>query len=35
MTDFSPSEAELRRQILVLVTEYAERLNDPHPLRLV
>jgi CDP-6-deoxy-D-xylo-4-hexulose-3-dehydrase len=31
MTDFSPSEAELRRQILVLVTEYAERFKRPTP----
>lgn len=31
MTDFSPSEAELRRQILVLVAEYAERFKQPAP----
>lgn len=31
MTDFSPSEAELRRQILVLVSEYAERFKQPAP----
>jgi len=31
MTGFSPSEAELRRQILVLVAEYAERFKQPAP----
>lgn len=31
MTDFSPSEAELRRRILVLVAEYVERFKQPAP----